>query len=122
MRQADFFVKKCKKLILNSSNLHSLIENLKKIFCDILKEFDRKSLEDIFNYYYEAYDFNNNLYSFVEKFIPIINFLLFENLEYDFNADEKKLILNVFDLSANTLESDKLNRLASAVISLKILD
>ncbi|WKC83676.1 hypothetical protein QIA25_03700 [Borreliella spielmanii] len=122
MRQADFFVKKCKKLILNSSNLHSLIENLKKIFCDILKEFDRKSLEDIFNYYYETYDFNNNLYSFVEKFIPIINFLLFENLEYDFNADEKKLILNVFDLSANTLESDKLNKLASAVISLKILD
>ncbi|EEF84498.1 hypothetical protein [Borreliella spielmanii] len=122
MRQADFFVKKCKKLILNSSNLHSLIENLKKIFCDILKEFDRKLLEDIFNYYYETYDFNNNLYSFVEKFIPIINFLLFENLEYDFNADEKKLILNVFDLSANTLESDKLNKLASAVISLKILD
>lgn len=123
MRQADFFVKKCKKIILNNNNLHSLIENIKNIFCEILKEFDRKSLEDIFNYYYEAYDLNNSLYSFVEKFIPIINFLLFENLEYNFNSDEKKLILNVFDLSANTLESDKLNRLASAVVSLiKILD
>nr|WP_267506410.1 hypothetical protein [Borreliella afzelii] len=122
MRQADFFVKKCKKIILNNNNLHSLIENIKNIFCEILKEFDRKSLEDIFNYYYEAYNLNNSLYSFVEKFIPIINFLLFENLEYNFNSDEKKLILNVFDLSANTLESDKLNRLASAVVSLKILD
>lgn len=122
MRQADFFVKKCKKIILNNNNLHSLIENIKNIFCEILKEFDRKSLEDIFNYYYEAYDLNNSLYSFVEKFIPIINFLLFENLEYNFNSDEKKLILNVFNLSANTLESDKLNRLASAVVSLKILD
>lgn len=122
MRQADFFVKKCKKIILNNNNLHSLIENIKNIFCEILKEFDRKSLEDIFNYYYEAYDLNNSLYSFVEKFIPIINFLLFENLEYNFNSDEKKLILNVFDLSANTLKSDKLNRLASAVVSLKILD
>ncbi len=74
MRQADFFVKKCKKIILNNNNLHSLIENIKNIFCEILKEFDRKSLEDIFNYYYEAYDLNNSLYSFVEKFIPIINF------------------------------------------------
>lgn len=121
MRQSDFFMKKCKKIILNN-NLHSLIENIKNIFCEILKEFDRNSLEDVFNYYYESYDFNNSLYSFVEKFVPIINFLLFDDLEYNFNFDEKKLILNVFNLSANTLESDKLNRLASAVISLKILD
>ncbi|WKC79988.1 hypothetical protein [Borreliella tanukii] len=121
MKQSDFFVKKCKKIILNN-NLHSLIDNIKNIFCEILKEFDRKSLEDVFNYYYESYDLNNSLYSFVEKFVPIIDFLLFDDLEYNFNFDEKKLILNVFDLSANTLESDKLNRLASAVVSLKILD
>lgn len=61
------------------------------------------------------------MYGFVEKFVPIINFLLFEDLEYNFNSDEKKLILSVFDLSANTLESNKLNRLASALVSLKIL-
>ncbi|WKC81825.1 hypothetical protein QIA27_03615 [Borreliella tanukii] len=121
MKQSDFFVKKCKKIILNN-NLHSLIDNIKNIFCEILKQFDRKSLEDVFNYYYESYDLNNSLYSFVEKFVPIIDFLLFDDLEYNFNFDEKKLILNVFDLSANTLESDKLNRLASAVVSLKILD
>ncbi|APS98800.1 hypothetical protein Bmayo_03095 [Borreliella mayonii] len=121
MRQADFFVKKCKKIILNN-NLHNLIENIKNIFCDFLKEFDRKSLENVFDYYYEAYDFNNSIYSFVEKFVPIIDFLLFENLEYNFNSDEKKLILNVFDSSANTLESYKLNRLASALVSLKILN
>ncbi|AJA90409.1 hypothetical protein OY14_03075 [Borreliella chilensis] len=122
MRQSDFFVKKCKKNILNNNDLHSLIENIKNIFCEFLKEFDRKSLEDIFNYYYKAYDFNNSLYGFIEKFVPIINFLLLENLEYSFNSDEKKLILNVFDLSANILESDKLNRLASAVVSLKMFD
>ncbi|WNY66951.1 hypothetical protein [Borreliella lusitaniae] len=122
MRQADFFVKKCKKIILNNNNLHSLIENIENIFFEILKEFDRKSLKDIFNYYYKAYDFNNSLYGFIEKFVPIINFLLFENLEYNFNSDEKKLILNVFNLSANTLESDKLNKLASVLVSLKILD
>ncbi|WP_151073621.1 hypothetical protein [Borreliella turdi] len=122
MRQVNFFVKKCKKIILNNNDLHSLNENIKNIFCDVLKEFDRKSLEDIFNYYFEAYDRNSSLYSFVEKFIPIINFLLFENLEYNFNSDEKKLILNVFDLSSNTLESDKLNRLGSALVSLKVLD
>lgn len=122
MRQADFFVKKCKKNILHNNDLHSLIENIKNIFYEILKDFDRKSLEDIFSYYYEAYDLNNSLYSFVEKFVPIINFLLSEDLEYNFNSDEKKLILNVFDLSANNLESDKLNRLASALVSLKILD
>ncbi|EED29265.1 hypothetical protein PT136_03115 [Borreliella garinii] len=122
MRQADFFVKKCKKNILHNTDLYSLIENIKNIFCETLKDFDRKSLEDIFSYYYEAYDLNNSLYSFVEKFVPIINFLLSEDLEYNFNSDEKKLILNVFDLSANTLESDKLNRLASALVSLKILD
>ncbi|WPM05720.1 hypothetical protein QIA41_01170 [Borreliella sinica] len=121
MRQADFFVKKCKKIILNNNNLDSLIENIKNIFCEVLKEYDRKSLEDIFNYYYEAYDFNNNLYIFLEKFVPIINFLLFENLEDNFDLDEKKLILNVFDLSANTLESEKLNRLANALVSLKML-
>lgn len=122
MRQADFFVKKCKKNILHNNDLYSLIENIKNIFCETLKDFDRKSLEDIFSYYYESYDLNNSLYSFVEKFVSIINFLLSEDLEYNFNSDEKKLILNVFDLSANTLESDKLNRLASALVSLKILD
>ncbi|SCW27393.1 hypothetical protein [Borreliella japonica] len=122
MRQADFFVKKCKKNILNNNNLHSLIENIKNNFCEILKEFDKKSLEDIFNYYYEAYELDSSLYSFVEKFVPIINFLLFEDLEYNFNFDEKKLILNLFDLSASVLESDKLNRFANAVVSLKILD
>ncbi|MBB6042603.1 hypothetical protein QIA34_03655 [Borreliella yangtzensis] len=121
MRQSDFFVKKCKKIIFNN-NLHSLIENIKNIFCEILKEFDRNSLEDVFNYYYESYDFNNSLYSFVEKFVPIINFLLLDDLEYNFSFDEKKLILNTFNLSANTLESDKLNRLANAIVSLKILD
>ncbi|QFI14718.1 hypothetical protein QIA37_03670 [Borrelia sp. CA_690] len=122
MRQADFFVKKCKKIIFNNKNLHGLIGNIKNNFCDFLKEFDRKSLEGIFDYYYEVYDLNNSIYSFVEKFVPIIDFLLFENLEYNFNSDEKKLILNVFDLSANILESDKLNRLASALVSLKILN
>ncbi|WKC78153.1 hypothetical protein QIA31_03610 [Borreliella turdi] len=123
MRQVNFFVKKCKKIILNNNDLHSLNENIKNIFCDFLKEFDRKSLEHIFNYYFEAYDHNSSLYSFVEKFIPIINFLLFENLEYNLNFDEKKLILNVFDLSSDTLESDKLNRLlGSALVSLKVLD
>ncbi|MBB6212731.1 hypothetical protein QIA17_03625 [Borreliella californiensis] len=122
MRQADFFVKKCKKNILNNNDLHSLINNIKNIFYEILKEFDRKSLENIFNYYYEVHDLNNSLYSFIEKFVPIINFLLFEDLEYNFNSAEKKLILNLFDLSANTLESGKLNRLAGALVSLKILN
>ncbi|WKD00943.1 hypothetical protein QIA01_03090 [Borreliella americana] len=121
MRQSDFFVKKCKKNILNNNDLHSLIDNIENIFYEILKEFDRWSLEDIFNYYYEAYDLNNSLYGFIGKFVPIINFLLFEDLEYNFNSHEKKLILSVFDLSANTLESNKLNRLASALVSLKIL-
>ncbi|MBB6207735.1 hypothetical protein HNQ06_000225 [Borrelia lanei] len=115
-------MKKCKKIILNNNDLHSLIDNIKNIFYEILKEFDRKSLEDIFDYYYEAYDLNNSIYGFIEKFVPIINFLLFEDLEYNFNSDEKKFILNVFDLSANTLESGKLNRLASALVSLKILN
>ncbi|AEL18784.1 hypothetical protein [Borreliella bissettiae] len=122
MRQADFFTKKCKKIILNNNDLQSLIDNIKNIFYEVLKEFDKKSLEDIFNYYYETYDLNNSLYSFIEKFAPIINFLLFEDLEYNFNSDEKKLILNVFDLSANTLASNKLNKLASALVSLKILN
>ncbi|WNY64234.1 hypothetical protein QIA00_03090 [Borreliella americana] len=121
MRQSDFFVKKCKKNILNNNDLHSLIDNIKNIFYEILIEFDRRSLEDIFNYYYKAYDLNSSLYGFIGKFVPIINFLLFEDLEYNFNSDEKKLILSVFDLSANTLESNKLNRLASALVSLKIL-
>ncbi|AGS66617.1 hypothetical protein L144_03020 [Borreliella burgdorferi CA382] len=122
MRQADFFVKKCKKIILNNNDLHSLIDNIKNIFYEILKEFDIRSLEDIFDYYYETHDINNSLYSFIEKFVPIINFLLFEDLEYNFNSDEKKLILNVFDLSAHTLESNKLNKFASALVSLKILN
>ncbi|WNY66045.1 hypothetical protein QIA45_03090 [Borreliella andersonii] len=120
MRQADFFVKKCKKIILNNNDLYSLIDNIKNIFYEILKGFDRRSLEDIFNYYYEAYDFNNSLYGFIKKFVPSINFLLFEDLEYNFNSDEKKLFLNIFDLSVNTLENGKLNRLASVLVSLKL--
>lgn len=67
-------MKKCKKIILNNNDLHSLIDNIKNIFYEILKEFDRRSLEDIFDYYYETHDINNSLYSFIEKFVPIINF------------------------------------------------
>ena len=75
----------------------------------IFKIFNKKSLENVFSYYYETFDFNEGIYAFVDKFLPIISFLSLESLDYEFNLQEKKLIVEVFDSSVETLEPSKLN-------------
>ncbi|UEQ07250.1 hypothetical protein LEQ40_03125 [Borrelia hermsii] len=122
MLQSQFFVKRCKRCISKDEVLVNNVKNVENIFYDFLKIFDKKSLECIFNYYYENFDFDEGIYAFIDKFIPIINFLSLEVLDYEFNIDEKKLILEVFDSSACTFKADKLSEFARAIVSLGILN
>ncbi|AWG42974.1 hypothetical protein CR532_03225 [Candidatus Borreliella tachyglossi] len=122
MLQSHVFVKKCKKHISQDESLMNTLKKIESVFYDVLKIFNKKSLEYVFNYYYENFDFDEGIYVFVDRFVPIINFLSLESLDYGFSLDEKKLILEVFDSSAQTFESNKLSELGSAIVSLGILD
>ncbi|WP_445436078.1 hypothetical protein [Candidatus Borreliella tachyglossi] len=122
MLQSHVFVKKCKKHISQDESLMNTLKKIESVFYDVLKIFNKKSLEYVFNYYYENFDFDEGIYVFVDRFVPIINFLSLESLDYGFSLDEKKLILEVFDSSAQTFESNKLSELGNAIVSLGILD
>ncbi|APR65053.1 hypothetical protein baBA2_000610 [Borrelia anserina] len=122
MLKSQFFVKKCKRCISENEVLINNVKSVENVFYDFLKIFDRKALESAFNYYYENFDFDEGIYSFIDRFIPIIDFLSLEVLDYEFNINEKKLILEIFDSSAYSFEVDKLNEFARAVVSLGILN
>ncbi|UPA16464.1 hypothetical protein bcCo53_000616 [Borrelia coriaceae] len=122
MLQSQFFVKKCKKCISKDEVLINTVKNIEHIFYDFLKTFDEHALKSVFNYYYKNFDFDEGIYAFIDKFIPIINFLSLEILDYEFSIDEKKFILEIFDSSACILKADTLNELAKAIVSLDILN
>ncbi|QMU99377.1 hypothetical protein F0310_03060 [Borrelia sp. A-FGy1] len=121
MLKSHFFVKKCKKAISQDEIFINNARVVQSVFYDFLKIFNRKSLENIFSYYYGNFDSEEGIYAFIDKFLPIIRFLSLESLDCKFNLHEKKLILDLFDSSAGNLESSKLNELASAIVSLGIL-
>ncbi|UER67772.1 hypothetical protein LKV13_03145 [Borrelia sp. BU AG58] len=124
MLQAQFFVKKCKRAISGDEVLINDVKAVESVFYDFFKVFNKKSLESVFSYYYENFDFDEGIYAFIDKFLPIISFLSLdsEDVGYEFNPCEKKLILEVFDSSAGTLEASKLKALASAIVSFGILN
>ena len=49
------------------------MKNVENIFYNLLKMFDKQVLKSILNYCHDNFD--NKIYAFIEKFIPIINFL-----------------------------------------------
>ena len=122
MLQAQFFVKKCKKAISRDDVLTNNVKAVEGVFYDFFKIFNKKSLKNIFNYYYENFESDEGIYAFIDKFLPIISFLSLESVEYEFNRCEKELILEVFDSSAETLDASKLKELASSIVSLGILN
>ncbi|UPA12273.1 hypothetical protein [Borrelia venezuelensis] len=122
MLQSQFFVKRCKRAISKEEVLINNVKNIEHVFYNFFKIFDEKALKSVFDYYYENFDFDEGIYAFIDKFIPIINFLSLEVLDYEFSIDEKKLILEVFDSSACTLKDDTLSEFARAIVSLGILD
>ncbi|BCR22028.1 hypothetical protein [Borrelia sp. HM] len=121
MLQSQFFVKQCKRYIAKDKIFINNVKNVETIFYDLLKMFDKQALKSIFDYYYDNFDFDNGIYAFIEKFIPIINFLSLEVLDYEFSIDEKKLILEIFNSSACTMQASNLNEFARAIVSLGIL-
>ncbi|BDU62714.1 hypothetical protein BOFE_02540 [Candidatus Borrelia fainii] len=122
MLQSQFFVKKCKRAISKDGVLINNVNSVEHIFYDFFKIFDEKALKSVFDHYHENFDFDKGIYAFIDKFIPIINFLSLEVLDYEFSIDEKKLILEVFDSSACTLKDATLSEFARAIVSFGILD
>ncbi|WP_024654879.1 hypothetical protein [Borrelia hispanica] len=121
MLQSQLFVKKCKRCISKDEILMNNVKNVENVFYDFLKVFDKKALENMFNYYYENFNFDKGIYDFIDKFIPMIDFLSLEILEHEFNFDEKRIILDIFDASACTMKSNQLSEFAKAIVSLGIL-
>ncbi|WP_024653427.1 hypothetical protein [Borrelia persica] len=121
MLQSKLFVKKCKKCISKDEILMNNVKNVENVFYDFLKIFDKKALENVFNYYYENFNFDKGIYAFIDEFIPIINFLSLEIVDHEFNFDEKRIILEIFDLSAGTISSNQLSEFAKAIVSLGVL-
>ncbi|WKC58162.1 hypothetical protein [Borrelia sp. P9F1] len=122
MLQAQFFIKKCKKAISTDDILINNVKVVEGVFYDFFKIFNKKSLESVFSYYYENFEPDEGIYAFINKFLPMISFLSLESVGYEFNDYEKKLILEVFDSSAETLDANKLKELASEIVSLGILN